>query len=71
MTNLKEETHMPSNKMLGTVLIGAAAFLMRNKKTREKTMTQIKTLATPETIDKVKSQFQSMTKSKSSNPSVR
>ncbi|MDF9759154.1 MULTISPECIES: hypothetical protein [Peribacillus] len=61
---------MPSNKMIGTVLIGAAAFLMRNKKTREKTMNQIKSLATPETIDKVKSQLQSLTKSKSSDPSA-
>ncbi|MGG4265671.1 hypothetical protein [Peribacillus simplex] len=59
---------MPSNKMIGTVLIGAAAFLMRNKKTRERTMSQIKSLATPETIDKVKSQLQSITKSKSSDP---
>ncbi|MDW7616790.1 hypothetical protein SC499_19240 [Peribacillus simplex] len=61
---------MPSNKMIGTVLIGAAAFLMRNKKTREKTMSQIKSLATPETIDKVKSELQSLTKSKSSDPSA-
>ncbi|MGE7767793.1 hypothetical protein [Peribacillus sp. NPDC096540] len=61
---------MPSNKMIGTVVIGAAAYLMRNKKTREKTMSQIKSLATPETIDKVKSQLQSLTKSKSKNPSA-
>ncbi|MGE6378530.1 hypothetical protein [Peribacillus muralis] len=61
---------MPSNKVIGTVVIGAAAYLMRNKKTREKTMSQIKSLATPETIDKVKSQLQSITKSKTSNPSA-
>ncbi|KWW12612.1 MULTISPECIES: hypothetical protein [Bacillaceae] len=61
---------MPSNKMIGTVVIGAAAFLMRNKKTREKTMSQIKSLATPEMIEKVKSQLHSITKSKSSNPSA-
>ena len=62
---------MPSNKMIGTVVIGAAAYLMRNKKTREKTMSQIKSLATPETIDKVKSQLQSLTKSKSNKPSIK
>ncbi|AXN38518.1 hypothetical protein ACFWDG_02455 [Peribacillus sp. NPDC060186] len=61
---------MPSNKMIGTVVIGAAAYLMRNKKTREKTMSQIKSLATPENIDKVKSQLQSLTKSKSNKPSA-
>ncbi|MCK1994204.1 hypothetical protein [Peribacillus muralis] len=61
---------MPSNKVIGTVVIGAAAYLMRNKKTREKTMSQIKSLATPETIDKVKSQLQSITKSKTSNASA-
>lgn len=56
--------------MIGTVVIGAAAYLMRNKKTREKTMSQIKSLATPENIDKVKSQLQSLTKSKSNKPSA-
>ncbi|QNU03006.1 hypothetical protein [Peribacillus butanolivorans] len=61
---------MPSNKMIGTVVIGAAAYLMRNKKTREKTMSQIKSLATPENIDKVNSQLQSLTKSKSNKPSA-
>ncbi|AOH56846.1 hypothetical protein ACQKGI_14545 [Peribacillus muralis] len=61
---------MPSNKVIGTVVIGAAAYLMRNKKTREKTMSQIKSLATPETIEKVKSQLQSITKSKTSNSSA-
>ncbi|MFD4931555.1 hypothetical protein ACFWMS_22050 [Peribacillus butanolivorans] len=61
---------MPSNKMIGTVVIGAAAYLMRNKKTREKTMSQIKSLATPENIDKVKSQLQFLTKSKSNKPSA-
>ena len=63
----EEETQMPSNKMIGTVLVGAAAYLLRNKETREKTMSQIKSFANPETIDKVKSQLQSFTKTKSSN----
>lgn len=66
----KEETQMPSNKMIGTVVLGAAAYLMRNKETREKTISQIKSIANPEMIDKVKSQLQSFTKSKSSNSTI-
>ena len=56
---------MPSNKMLGTVLVGAAAYLMRNKESREKTMGQIKSMANSDMVNKVKSQLQSVTKSKS------
>ena len=58
---------MPSNKMIGTVLVGAAAYLMRNKESREKTMGQIKSMANSDMVNKVKSQLQSMTKSKSSS----
>ena len=54
---------MASNKLLGVVALGAAAYFMRNKETRDKTMNQIKSYVDPETVDKVKNAFQNMTKS--------
>ncbi|WP_110928699.1 hypothetical protein [Bacillus massiliglaciei] len=55
---------MPSNKMVGAVALGAAAFLMRNKKTREKTMSQLKSYMDPQMMEKVKGKFQNLSKSK-------
>ena len=53
---------MPSNKMVGAVALGAAAFLMRKKQNREQTMKTLKSYVDPQTIENVKSKFQNMTK---------
>ncbi|MEC2056241.1 hypothetical protein I6J18_01145 [Peribacillus psychrosaccharolyticus] len=53
---------MPSNKMVGAVALGAAALLMRNKQTREKTMNTLKSYVDPQTIENVKSKFQNISK---------
>jgi hypothetical protein len=51
---------MTFNKIVGTLAIGGAAYLLRNKDSRNKVINQMKTLASPEKIEKLKSQFQSM-----------
>jgi hypothetical protein len=57
---MKEEPMMKSrNTMIGTVALGAAAYLLRNKETRDKVMTQLQSLAKPENIEKIKNQFRS------------
>ncbi|RFU64924.1 hypothetical protein [Peribacillus glennii] len=45
------------NKMIGTLAIGAATYMLRNKQSRDKVMTQIQSVATPENIEKLKNQL--------------
>lgn len=54
---------MPSNKVIGAVALGAAAYFMRNKETRAKTMDQLKSYMDPQTVEKVKTKIQDFTKS--------
>lgn len=61
---------MASNKLLGVAALGAAAYFMRNKETREKTINQIKSYVDPQTVEKVKNTFQNMTKSTSTDSVV-
>ena len=51
---------MTFNKIVGTLAIGGAAYLLRNKDSRTKAINQMKTIACPENIEKLKSQFQSL-----------
>ncbi len=48
------------NKIVGTLAIGGAAYLLRNKDSRTKAINQLKSIATPENIEKVKTQIQSL-----------
>lgn len=48
------------NKIVGTLAIGGAAYLLRNKDSRTKAINQIKSIASPENIEKIKSQIQSL-----------
>ena len=48
------------NKIVSTLAIGGAAYLLRNKDSRTKAITQMKSIASPENIEKVKNQFRSM-----------
>ena len=59
-----------ANKLLGVAALGAAAYFMRNKETREKTINQIKSYVDPQTVEKVKNTFQNMTKSTPSDSVV-
>ncbi|PLT35446.1 hypothetical protein [Bacillus sp. V5-8f] len=42
------------NMMMGTLALGAAAYMLRNKESRDKVMTQVQSLAMPENIEKIK-----------------
>lgn len=48
------------NKIVSTLAIGGAAYLLRNKESRSKVINQLKSIATPENIEKIKNQFRSM-----------
>jgi hypothetical protein len=48
------------NKIVGTLAIGGAAYLLRNKDSRTKAINQMKSIASPENIEKIKSQIQSL-----------
>lgn len=47
------------NSLLGVVALGAAAYLFRNKDSRDKVMNQIRSLVTPETRDNIMNKIQS------------
>lgn len=47
------------NKIVGTLALGGAAYLLRNEESRTKVMNQLKSLASPENIEKIKNQIQS------------
>ncbi|MBM7694536.1 hypothetical protein JOC77_003999 [Peribacillus deserti] len=46
-----------NSKMLSTLAIGAAAYFLRNKSSRDKVMSQIQSMAAPENIEKIKKQL--------------
>ena len=48
------------NKIFGTLAIGGAAYLMRNKESRTKVINQMKSIASPENIEKIKNQIRSL-----------
>ncbi|WP_066073166.1 hypothetical protein [Neobacillus soli] len=48
------------NKIVGTLAIGGAAYLLRNKDSRTKAINQIKSIASPENIEEIKSKIQSL-----------
>ncbi|QCJ44547.1 hypothetical protein FAY30_23105 [Bacillus sp. S3] len=48
------------NKIVGTLAIGGAAYLLRNKESRTKVINQIKSIASSENIDKIKDQIRSL-----------
>ena len=48
------------NKIVGTIAIGGAAYLLRNKDSRTKAINQMRRIASPENIKKIKSQIQSL-----------
>ncbi|WP_409304039.1 hypothetical protein [Peribacillus sp. SCS-155] len=48
------------NSLLGFALLGAAAYLFRNKESRDKVMNQIQSLVPQETRDKVKNQVRTL-----------
>lgn len=52
------------NKIVGTLAIGGAAYLLRNKDSRTKAINQMKSIASPENIEKIKSQIQSLSNQK-------
>ncbi|PLS03277.1 hypothetical protein [Neobacillus cucumis] len=53
------------NKIVGALAIGGAAYLLRNEESRTKVINQMKNIASPENIEKIKSQFQSLVNQKS------
>ncbi|MFZ7945867.1 hypothetical protein [Neobacillus sp. 19] len=48
------------NKIVGTLAIGGAAYLLRNKESRTKVINQIKSIASSENIEKIKDQIRSL-----------
>ncbi|MEH7419223.1 hypothetical protein V7266_28760 [Neobacillus drentensis] len=52
------------NKIVGTLAIGGAAYLLRNEESRTKVINQLKNIASPENIEKIKNQFRSMSNQK-------
>ncbi|MEH7098428.1 hypothetical protein [Neobacillus vireti] len=48
------------NKIVSTLAIGGAAYLLRNKESRSKVINQIKSIASSENIEKIKNQIQSL-----------
>ncbi|MFZ7945870.1 hypothetical protein [Neobacillus sp. 19] len=48
------------NKIVGTLAIGGAAYLLRNKESRTKVINQVKNLASSENIEKIKNQVRSL-----------
>jgi hypothetical protein len=48
------------NKIVSTLAIGGAAYLLRNKESRSKVINQLKSIASPENIEKIKNQFRSL-----------
>ncbi|MBT2655864.1 hypothetical protein J7E81_11570 [Bacillus sp. ISL-18] len=48
------------NKIVSTIAIGGAAYLLRNKESRSKVINQLKSIVSPETIEKIKNQFLSL-----------
>ncbi|MED4229519.1 hypothetical protein [Neobacillus cucumis] len=48
------------NKIVGTLAIGGAAYLLRNKESRTKVINQMKSIASPENIEKIKNQLRSL-----------
>ncbi|RFU62956.1 hypothetical protein [Peribacillus glennii] len=52
------------NKIVGTIAIGGAAYLLWNKDSRTKAVNQLKSIASPEIIEKIKSQIPSPSNTK-------
>jgi len=55
------EMRNSKNSLLGVIALGTAAYLFRNKASRDKVMNQIQSLVTPENREKVMNQIRSFT----------
>lgn len=60
---------MNRNKLIGTLAIGGAAYMLRNKDSRAKVTNQLKSLATSENYQKIKNMVQNMSNTNSKDRS--
>lgn len=56
---------MKRNTILGTLAVGGAAYMLRNKESRSKVKNQFKSFSTSENFEKVKNKIQNFTQSNS------
>jgi hypothetical protein len=56
---------MKRNTILGTLAVGGAAYMLRNKESRSKVKNQFKSFSTSENFEKVKNKIQNLTQSTS------
>jgi hypothetical protein len=69
-TNIQEATIMSSrNAMLGTILLGTAAYLFRNKEARDNTLSKIQSFVKPETREMLSNRFKNFAKTNNSGTS--
>jgi hypothetical protein len=62
---------MNRNKIIGTLAIGGAAYMLRNKDSRTKVKNQLRSFSTSENLQKIKNTFQTITNTNSKNATNR